>query len=101
MRGITNAMSHHRQSCTKSYCNKCNTGTDTDIWSCCSPETPCDEYQGDCDSHEDCKGNLICGHDNCNDLFEPFTDCCARVPIGNKIHIIENSLANSKSGDFL
>ena len=80
-----NAMSHPRQTCTKSYCNKCDSGNYADVWSCCSPESPCEEFKGDCDSHADCKGNLICGHDNCGDLFEPFTDCCVSVPIGNKV----------------
>ena len=75
-------MPHCRQTCTKSYCNNCTTGNAADIWSCCSPETPCEEFKGDCDSHADCKGNLICGHDNCGDMFEPFTDCCVRVPLG-------------------
>ena len=81
-----NAMSHHRQSCTKSYCNNCDTGNNLDIWTCCSPETPCDEFKGDCDSHADCKGNLICGHDNCGNLFEPYTDCCVSVPLGKQKH---------------
>ena len=71
-----------RSQCTNSYCNKCNDGSIEEIWSCCSPEFPCEENEGDCDSHAECVGNLICGHDNCGSKFEPFTDCCTRVPIG-------------------
>ena len=77
-----NVSSLIRRQCTNSYCNKCNQATD--VWSCCSPEFPCDENEGDCDSHSDCSGNLLCGHDNCGPNYEPFTDCCERVPIGNK-----------------
>ena len=41
---------------------------------CCTPEAPCDEGEGDCDGpgdggnndgHRGCKGDLICGSNNC------------------------------------
>merc|ERR1711874_870660 len=41
---------------------------------CCTPENPCNEGEGDCDGpgdggkndgHAGCKGNLVCGSNNC------------------------------------
>merc|ERR1712126_47196 len=32
-------------------------------WSCCTPSNPCILGGGDCDKHEDCIGNLVCGED--------------------------------------
>ena len=40
---------------------------------------PC---KGDCDSKEDCQGNLICGKDNCEgEWFEDDDDCCVDIGI--------------------
>ena len=41
----------------------------------------CEENEGDCDSNNDCEGDLICGSDNClnllsTDNFTPSHDCC-------------------------
>jgi len=41
-------------------CVKC-TGGD----SCCEPFNKCGENEGDCDHNNDCKGDLVCGEDNC------------------------------------
>ena len=38
----------------------CN-GNDT----CCTSSNQCDIGEGDCDKDEHCKGDLICGKDNC------------------------------------
>ena len=53
---------------------------DENDWSCCSIENPCDEKEGDCDIHSDCKDNLQCGINNCNDMndathFDVYADC--------------------------
>jgi len=57
---------------------------------CCTPENPCDEGEGDCDGpgdggvndgHAGCKGNLVCGSNNCLQFgayFHPKDDCCER-----------------------
>ena len=38
--------------------------------------------KGDCDSKEDCQGNLICGKDNCEgEWFEDDDDCCVDIGI--------------------
>merc|ERR1711971_847515 len=57
---------------------------------CCTPENPCDEGEGDCDGpgdggnndgHRGCKGDLICGSNNCLQFgayCHPKDDCCER-----------------------
>ena len=57
---------------------------------CCTPENPCDEGEGDCDGpldggvndgHAGCKGNLVCGSNNCQKFgayYHPRDDCCEK-----------------------
>jgi len=57
---------------------------------CCTPENPCEEGEGDCDGpgdggghdgHEGCKGNLMCGSNNCKKFglyFHEKDDCCEK-----------------------
>jgi len=59
---------------------------------CCTPENPCDEGEGDCDGpgdggqhdgHAGCKGDLLCGSNNCKQFgayFHPKDDCCEKAP---------------------
>ena len=42
---------------------------------CCSVN-PCKLDQGDCDSHDECAGDLVCGRDNCGPEFLFTADCC-------------------------
>ena len=46
----------------------------------CEKHCPCSVGKGDCDHDSDCKGNLKCGHNNCNRSYgAPFDfddDCC-------------------------
>ena len=56
---------------------KCNSAT----WSsydasCCTAENPCGIGEGDCDTHNQCAGNLECGVDNCGPDFPSKYDCC-------------------------
>ena len=48
--------------------------------SCCTSSNPCGINQGDCDSDSECNGDLICGKDNCIDLWpgfgDAYADCC-------------------------
>ena len=37
---------------------------------------PCRENEGDCDSDEDCFGDLLCGSNNCQSNFPHDADCC-------------------------
>ena len=53
--------------------------------SCCRPDNPCLENEGDCDENEDCLGELVCGSGTGNDnncpakaTFESTDDCCYR-----------------------
>ena len=34
-------------------------------YGCCTPDDPCTLNQGDCDSDDECYGDLKCGTDNC------------------------------------
>ena len=57
---------------------------------CCTPEQPCNEGEGDCDGpgdggqhdgHAGCKGDLVCGSNNClqfGEYYHPKDDCCER-----------------------
>ena len=62
---------------------KCDwTGTgDAATWACCNLENQCGFGEGDCDTNDQCEGNLICGIDNCqamnpNKNFDTYADCC-------------------------
>merc|ERR1711971_977360 len=57
---------------------------------CCTPGDPCDEGEGDCDGpgdggnndgHAGCKGDLVCGSNNCLQFgayYHEKDDCCER-----------------------
>ena len=57
---------------------------------CCTPEKPCNEGEGDCDGpgdgglndgDEGCKGNLVCGSNNCKQFglyYHDKDDCCEK-----------------------
>ena len=47
-------------------------------WDCCSIEQPCLADDGDCDSDDECIGDLICGENNCQDDTTLYEDCCTR-----------------------
>ena len=48
-----------------------------ETWGCCSSSNPCGADEGDCDSDNDCLGNLKCGFNNCvGSQFLPTADCC-------------------------
>eukprot|EP00092_Neocalanus_flemingeri_P038422 GFUD01041829.1.p1 GENE.GFUD01041829.1~~GFUD01041829.1.p1 ORF type:complete len:633 (+),score=149.63 GFUD01041829.1:55-1953(+) len=63
---------------------------------CCTPETPCNEGEGDCDGpgdggghdgHEGCKGDLECGSNNCKIFglyFHEKDDCCEKPSNNSK-----------------
>ena len=44
----------------------------------CTPENPCGEDQGDCDTHDECQDGLVCGSNNCPVSlgFDSEVDCC-------------------------
>merc|ERR1711935_124146 len=54
-------------------------GPGGNTWDCCKSWSPCRENEGDCDSDDDCFGNLVCGSNNCQFFDSPFphdADCC-------------------------
>ena len=54
------------------------TGCDWSVsdYSCCSSSHPCGIFEGDCDSDDECVGQLLCGKDNCHYPFPSNADCC-------------------------
>ena len=46
----------------------------------------CTENEGDCDSHDECQGNLVCGSNNClgSSNLESKLDCCYAPMIGDE-----------------
>ena len=44
-----------------------------DLYSCCTVENPCGEWEGACKSNAQCMDNLDCGQFNC-DITSNFTD---------------------------
>jgi len=50
-----------------------------DVAECCSSSEPCGLGSGDCDDHDDCAGDLICGYNNCGSAHSAMggeADCC-------------------------
>ena len=61
------------------------TGCDN-VWSCCSSASPCNDEQGDCDTNDDCIGDLVCGISNCiGSKYPPNVDCCTTESKGTKL----------------
>ena len=58
----------------------------------------CHEGEGDCDTHEECMGNLMCGDNNCvGPTFSSHHDCC-RQPQGDEG---KNCVTNSECSGSL
>jgi len=65
-------------------------GRNYQVRRCCTPDNPCDEGEGDCDGpgdggqhdgHAGCKGDLVCGTNNCLKFglyYHPKDDCCEK-----------------------
>merc|ERR1712243_242239 len=78
---------------------------------CCTPENPCNEGEGDCDGpgdgglndgHAGCKGDLVCGSNNCLQFgayFHPKDDCCER-PSGVKPNAPQTSGTNPRQQQY-
>ena len=48
--------------------------------SCCTKQFPCSQWEGDCDNNDECKDDLVCGHNNCPIKegldWDQYDDCC-------------------------
>ena len=52
----------------------------SELENCCNATSPCNIGQGDCDTDDDCIGNLVCGKQNCGPgFFWDSTDCCTTL----------------------
>ena len=59
---------------------ECNGGMFSELTNCCNLDNPCNIGQGDCDTDNDCLGNLVCGKQNCGTtFFWNSTDCCTTL----------------------
>ena len=72
-------------------------GTTSGWGSCCQANKRCGVAEGDCDSDDDCAGNLLCGTDNCLSPFSSNGDCCYD-PIPSKQIVIHSRLSNKRDG---
>ena len=66
-------------------------GREVDEGRCCTKDNPCQHGEGDCDSDQECQGDLICGDNNCKQFaayFHPKDDCCVKPDV----KVIDNSV---------
>ena len=80
------------------------TATNWDL-NCCTSANPCGINQGDCDSDDQCYGDLKCGSNNCIGFVgDSGADCCMLVGIhDNALKIANNEvdIANIKVSSVL
>ena len=57
-------------------CNGIGYGYNEYYRNCCSEINLCGINQGDCDSDDQCDGDLVCGNNNCPSPFPSNADCC-------------------------
>ena len=72
----------------------CDGGFRNETRECCSEAEPCNEGQGDCDDDNECRSELVCGHNNCDasKFFWDSADCCevAKMEITTGVVLIPN-----------
>jgi len=77
--GVNNCHSFVNNTQHPSYADCCEARNcsvvDELAWNCCGNPSKCTLGQGDCDSDDDCYGDLVCGIDNCGGS-ESDADCC-------------------------
>ena len=67
-------------------------------YTCCTAANPCRLNQGDCDSDDECSGDLRCGLDNCIGFGVTDADCCMVVGIAaNAVNVASNAAAISSN----
>jgi len=77
--------------CDAASCNNHEAADWKFDYDCCAHE-PCAEHEGDCDSDDECAGDLVC-HSSCGAGFPVDADCCA----GACVCVLENELDSSPS----
>ena len=78
-----NTIKVNHQHNIKSFVVDCGNVTNGDIVFCnCHT---CSENEGDCDSHDECQDDLVCGSNNCPASlgFDSEVDCCYQATVGD------------------
>lgn len=57
---------------------RCNPYQGNAVVDCCTPDKPCAEGEGDCDTDDDCQGDLVCYHNMLLDENLWWVDTCQR-----------------------
>ena len=67
----------------------------------CTTNHPCNIDEGDCDSHEVCQNNLVCGLDNCPESLghDPDVDCCYKATVGDEDFCTTDNPCGPDEGD--
>ena len=67
----------------------------------CTTVNPCSEDEGDCDIHDECQNELVCGTNNCPEsaVFNSDIDCCYNTTIGDKHFCTIDNPCSEDEGD--
>ena len=67
----------------------------------CTTVNPCGLDEGDCDLHEECQENMICGSANCPSFlgFDPDTNCCYNGSVGDENFCTTGNPCGQDQGD--
>ena len=67
----------------------------------CTIGYPCEVDNGDCDSHEECQDNLVCGLNNCPESlgYDPTVDCCYDAIVGDEDFCTTDNPCGADEGD--
>ena len=67
----------------------------------CTSTNPCGTNQGDCDTHDDCQDDLVCGSNNCLDSlgFHSVFDCCYAPAVGEELFCTSANPCGVDQGD--
>ena len=67
----------------------------------CTSENPCGTDQGDCDTHDECQDDLVCGSNNCPDSlgYHSEFDCCYTPTVGDEHFCTTSNPCAENEGD--
>ena len=67
----------------------------------CTAYEPCEQDEGDCDSHNECQDGLFCGSNNCPASlgFDSEVDCCYKPTLGDELFCTTDNPCGENEGD--